>query len=267
MTNSAVCTTTSRFSRYHFTGKERDTESGNDYFEARYYSSNMGRFMSPDWSAKEEPVPYAQLDDPQSLNLYSYVRNNPLTRVDADGHCLEDLCIFETIAVYAVVHAAIATTAAYIASPAYQENSRQLANSVSKLGDKISNAFHSSTNDSAKPPPPEKAGQEPGPTVDPNTGEEVGRFVVDPNGNTMIEPKGGETKPAGKGNVDTHTTYPNGSNYQRLNPKGHQNNPKPHGHGHLPGTGPGKAGQGPSIGTDGTEVKPNTDAAHWPINH
>jgi hypothetical protein len=49
----------------------------------------MGRFMSPDWSAKEEPVPYATMDDPQSLNLYSYVRNNPLTRVDADGHCCD----------------------------------------------------------------------------------------------------------------------------------------------------------------------------------
>jgi hypothetical protein len=42
--------------------------------------------MSPDWSAKEEPIPYAKLDDPQSLNLYAYVRNNPLTREDADGH-------------------------------------------------------------------------------------------------------------------------------------------------------------------------------------
>jgi RHS repeat-associated protein len=31
-----------------FTGKERDTESGLDYFGARYNSSNMGRFMSPD---------------------------------------------------------------------------------------------------------------------------------------------------------------------------------------------------------------------------
>ena len=70
----------------HFTGKERDTESGNDYFMARYYSSAMGRFMSPDWSAKAEPVPYAKLDDPQSLNLYVYLENNPLTRVDADGH-------------------------------------------------------------------------------------------------------------------------------------------------------------------------------------
>ena len=46
----------------------------------------MGRFMSPDWSAKVEPVPYAKLDNPQSLNLYAYVMNNPMTRFDADGH-------------------------------------------------------------------------------------------------------------------------------------------------------------------------------------
>jgi RHS repeat-associated protein len=76
---------------HHFTGKERDTESGNDYFEARYYSSAMGRFMSPDWSAKEEPIPYATMDDPQSLNLYAYVRNNPLARTDPDGHCCEEV--------------------------------------------------------------------------------------------------------------------------------------------------------------------------------
>ncbi|MGD0941559.1 MAG: DUF4329 domain-containing protein [Terracidiphilus sp.] len=73
----------------HFTGKERDTESGNDYFGARYYSSAMGRFMSPDWSAKAEPVPYAKLDNPQSLNLYAYVLNNPVGNRDPDGHwCL-----------------------------------------------------------------------------------------------------------------------------------------------------------------------------------
>jgi RHS repeat-associated protein len=72
-----------------FTGKERDTavvEPGNDFFGARYYSSTIGRFLSPDWSAKEDPVPYAKLDDPQTLNLYSYVYNNPLSRTDPDGH-------------------------------------------------------------------------------------------------------------------------------------------------------------------------------------
>jgi RHS repeat-associated protein len=78
---------TSAPTEHHFTGKERDAESGLDYFGARYYASNMGRWMSPDWSEKVEPVPYAKLDDPQSLNLYEYVSNNPLNQVDADGHC------------------------------------------------------------------------------------------------------------------------------------------------------------------------------------
>ena len=53
------------FAHTKFTGKERDTESGLDYFGARYYRSNMGRFMSPDWAAKATPVPYAKLDNPQ----------------------------------------------------------------------------------------------------------------------------------------------------------------------------------------------------------
>jgi RHS repeat-associated protein len=72
------------------TGKERDAESGLDYFGARYMSSSMGRFMSPDWSAQAEPVPYAKLDNPQSLNLYAYVGNNPLRFADPDGHVQKD---------------------------------------------------------------------------------------------------------------------------------------------------------------------------------
>jgi len=72
---------------YKFTGKERDAESGLDYFGARYYASNMGRWMSPDWSAKPWAVPYADLTNPQTLNLYGYMQNNPLGGVDQDGHC------------------------------------------------------------------------------------------------------------------------------------------------------------------------------------
>ena len=75
---------------YLFTDKERDAESQLDYFGARYYASNMGRFMSPDWSAQEEPVPYAKLNDPQSLNLYSYVLNHPLVGIDPDGHACDN---------------------------------------------------------------------------------------------------------------------------------------------------------------------------------
>jgi hypothetical protein len=105
----------------------------------------------------------------------------------------------------------------------------------------------------------------PGTTLDAATGQPVGRFVVDRKGNTMIEPVGGRTVSAGKGGVDTHTLYPNGSNYQRLNPQGHPGNPTPHGHGHLPGTGPGMKGQGPSIDPQGNIVPWNRADAHWPI--
>jgi RHS repeat-associated protein len=63
----------------HFTGKERDTESGLDYFGARYYSSAIGRFSSPD-SVAGDPM------NPQSWNLYNYVQNNPLKNIDPDGH-------------------------------------------------------------------------------------------------------------------------------------------------------------------------------------
>jgi RHS repeat-associated protein len=76
----------STVNHYKFTGKERDSESGLDNFGARYFGSNMGRFMSPDWSRAPEGVPYADFDNPQSLNLYAYVMNNPLSHRDADGH-------------------------------------------------------------------------------------------------------------------------------------------------------------------------------------
>jgi RHS repeat-associated protein len=72
---------------YKFTGKERDAESLLDNFGARYNASSMGRFMSPDWAAKPTTVPYANFGDPQSLNLYSYVRNNPTSLYDPTGHC------------------------------------------------------------------------------------------------------------------------------------------------------------------------------------
>jgi RHS repeat-associated protein len=70
----------------HFTGKERDTESGNDYFEARYYASSMGRMLSPDPSglASSDPT------NPQSFNLYSYVLNNPMIHIDPTGLTCSD---------------------------------------------------------------------------------------------------------------------------------------------------------------------------------
>jgi len=72
--------------KYKFEGKERDDESGNDDFGARYYSWRFGRWLSADWSAVPEPVPYANLTNPQTLNLYAMVSDNPETFADLDGH-------------------------------------------------------------------------------------------------------------------------------------------------------------------------------------
>ncbi|MDP9337510.1 MAG: hypothetical protein M3P45_01440, partial [Acidobacteriota bacterium] len=62
---------------YKFEGKERDSETGNDDFGARYYSNRFARWLSADWSAVPLAVPYANLTNPQTLNLYAMVGDDP----------------------------------------------------------------------------------------------------------------------------------------------------------------------------------------------
>jgi RHS repeat-associated protein len=66
-------------SNYKFTDQELDPETGLYYYGARYYDPTIGRFISPDTIVPD-------YSDPQSLNRYSYVRNNPLGYIDPDGH-------------------------------------------------------------------------------------------------------------------------------------------------------------------------------------
>ena len=72
---------------YKFTGKERDSESALDYFGTRHYAASLGRFIQPDGL-------FADQDEsaPQSWNLYTYVRNNPLNGTDPTGMatCVSD---------------------------------------------------------------------------------------------------------------------------------------------------------------------------------
>jgi RHS repeat-associated protein len=68
-----------------FTGKERDAETGLDYFGARYFSGAMGRFTSPD-PGSAGAVP----SNPQSWNAYSYALNNPLRLIDPTGMYSEE---------------------------------------------------------------------------------------------------------------------------------------------------------------------------------
>jgi len=71
---------------YKFEGNERDAETTNDDFGARPYSNRFGRWLSADWSAIPAPVPYASLANPQTLNLYAMVAEDPESFADLDGH-------------------------------------------------------------------------------------------------------------------------------------------------------------------------------------
>ena len=66
--------------RQKFTGYERDSETGLEYAQARYYASMQGRFTSLDPTLES-----AKLELPQSWNRYTYVLNNPLYYIDPDG--------------------------------------------------------------------------------------------------------------------------------------------------------------------------------------
>ena len=64
----------------HFTGQPHDLESNLEYFGARYYGSNIGRFISPD------PENAGASDgDPQSWNAFTYATNDPVNVTDLDG--------------------------------------------------------------------------------------------------------------------------------------------------------------------------------------
>jgi RHS repeat-associated protein len=142
-----------------FTGKPRDYESGLglDYFESRYYSAAQGRFTSPDefkggivdpFTGQDietnTALPYADITDPQTLNKYAYVRNNPLRYTDPHGHCFWDLCIGEGAAVYAVGAAAVGT-AAYLMTPQGKQSVRAAIEGtgllINKAADGISSLF------------------------------------------------------------------------------------------------------------------------------
>jgi len=125
---------------YWFSGKERDPESQLDYFGARYYGNSFGRFTTPDWSAKAEGVPYADFHDPQSLNLYSYVRNHPTYTIDPDGHCPQ--CAVAVLANPVVIVGGAVVLTALIASPAGRQ---ALGNLTVATGNALSHAYNSAS--------------------------------------------------------------------------------------------------------------------------
>jgi hypothetical protein len=84
------CTSDLCFFAHQFTGKERDSESNLDYFEAWHYGSSLGRFMQPDplpWLGWQHPAEDSSeeaqeeahkkfedwISNPQNFNMYAYV--------------------------------------------------------------------------------------------------------------------------------------------------------------------------------------------------
>ena len=74
--------------------------TGLSYLNARYYNSAQGQFLS------EDPVflrGQQNLQDPQSLNSYSYANDNPIVKSDPNGKCIEDGCVIEAAATFGFV--------------------------------------------------------------------------------------------------------------------------------------------------------------------
>jgi len=226
---------------FQFTGRENDG-TGLYYYRARYYSPSRSRFLS------EDPIGF----DAGDPNLYAYVLNSPTNLVDPSGEI--------PAAAKKCIAGLIKGIAKAVGVNIVGRKPGAGSDPLDPL-DAAQSCVSGGGNKPARAPTPKL----PGPTKDPLTGQKVGRFLGSQNGPPMIQPLGGGYGPYGKNGASTRTTYPNGSNYQRLDPAGHNNNPTPHGHGHLPGSGPGKSGQGPSIDPSGNVVNPNSPAAHWPF--
>jgi RHS repeat-associated protein len=110
-----------------FTGKERDAETGQDYFEARYLRSGVGRFTTIDpvytWSEN--------LEDPQRWNRYAYVRNNPLRYTDPDGRVIDGGVL--EIATLVVAVTATVQVVNHVTSPQGREQVRRIGESIGQL--------------------------------------------------------------------------------------------------------------------------------------
>jgi len=130
-------------------------------------------------------VPYANFGNPQSLNLYSYVKNNPTTVGDPDGHCAEDACVIEgTAAIGAAVYvggaALVAGTAAVLSTPSGQRSLSTFTSAASQsISDSISGIKSFFSKSESKPTPPNPNGSKGAPDHQATADEEAAKMGGD----------------------------------------------------------------------------------------
>lgn len=105
-----------------YIGEEYDEESSLSYLNARYYEGARGQFLSQDPVFLEDPN-RQNLENPQSLNSYSYANGNPVNLKDPTGR----IAGVDDLAVLAAVAAVLTALSAVISNPSFQQANRQIS--------------------------------------------------------------------------------------------------------------------------------------------
>ena len=173
----------------------------------------MGRLTSSDWAAKAEPVPYAKLDNPQSLNLYSYTENNPLLKADKDWHQEALPTPFGPLPLFFPQHQMTPQQAGQVAQgiAGFVNTLSQVIHEDAAAVSNVMSSIFASSNSSSDAPTPAT------PAVSPTTPS----FVVTPGGDAMPIPAG-PNDPAPVVNDAGKTTgsgYSGGSGGVGMDPK------------------------------------------------
>lgn len=117
--------------KFQYTGQEKDAETGLNYYGARYYDPHIHRFTQPDEIIQDKY-------DPQMLNRYAYVRNNPLRYTDPSGNFIST--IIGAIVRYVVVPSVRILASSVLISPVINKVSNNpTIQKVSPMVNKVAN--------------------------------------------------------------------------------------------------------------------------------
>jgi RHS repeat-associated protein len=184
--------------RYKFTEKERDLETGYDYFGARYYDSELGRWLSVDPLADKYP----------GWSPYNYCMNNPLKYVDQDGNEPITLTTAGVASAGVITIALVGHTYNYVTNPAYRKNYDSFVSSAANVAVKaaedtwnaVTSLFSSDKNSSGT-----NQGENSGTEKNSGVKEQAGEISKEIGKNSVTLPDGSRVDLKGKGHTNKAT--------------------------------------------------------------